>query len=1041
MKINSKLTGTIIGLVVFAITLYGKEPTDYQFLSKSEIISGSWEATVDYRENVFEQGVKYPFFIGDSYYSKGISIPLRESVIMKVKPGYKYATFTFGVDQFLFPETKVKCRLIVRNNDKIIYTSPEINEKSEPIRVELSVSGIDSLIFELKEASKFVFDSPNNWADLSYLGVDLVNFVWSNKKQVALPTDISDKSVNMNIGMEVKRITLPASAWAVKFIPDCGPGNNGLIMAGCFDNNLYAMSINGKILWKVSLKGVPQKIDYCFEGKDLRIGVFSWSADTDLSIIDGKGKLIKTIDSDCKIKAMTSSGTSFFTVDYYSKVREYTPSGELVRTKTLERVNGRPIFIKVAHVPEMNESLILIGTTGAFICYNSKGDFLWKKIINPINLFLSATHEAEVVTFSGKTCFAVGSRPGSVSLIDYKGRMIWRDRYVGRGHSAPEITAGAFTGTNAMEIAAVSPDGIFHLINLKGQRVKRWEKELPFVDLECIVSKKDKAKQTLFASSMGPRDKNIYLINFNTSGKDVGVDLFPDFRKDHVSPVLAEMKNDIESSRFFTENKKKNYVSFLFDPFGGNFTNTGAYYNKQSLPEVIKRLQDLKKVTDELSGNNVLFFPMFDLWSCVFHKERRIVQDASLNLEVLAEVEKIGLPFSIFIMHLEYIPMEDLREIVQQNKKTLQALHISEKDGMIEYKKEVMELAKANGLKVIFGIHRDYWVNVPQHKDEFNVLFHKDFKDILVPVVKSNPGSFDLNWMSTLGLLKKNYIAEWGVASQCWNWDWGPRNIDAMFPLDLIFRHDFQAASLGANWYLPEGDFTQDVSLLKTFFEGRKPFYDLLKKGFFAIDSLGQNKRISPIEIKYKKDPDFNFLADNRPGHFFTTGFFDGMLQTTSANSFSRDITCIERYTDALFPKMPYGFTTIIPEDESLDKVSGWSTDGKVLYKNGQKQENTRTLVAELKEAASDFLVNTEDAFLSVQEIGDNIFIYVSTIGYLYPESEEVTLNFNEKLLNSKEKKIVLTDMLKNKKITVDGNNLKLKLQPGEVKVYLYTTE
>jgi NPCBM/NEW2 domain len=1035
MSKNPNKLYLFVFLVLTSIVFYGNKSGDFRFLSESDLLSNTWEATVDYRENQFEIGVKYPFFIGDTYYSKGISIPLRESVTIKVEHNWKYASFILGVDQFLFPETKVGCQLLVWSDGKLIYSSPELTEKSKPINVSLPVSGLDTLKFELKENSKFVFDSPNNWADVNYLGADLVNFVWSKEKEVDLSTTFEDKAVNEKIGMEIHSILLPSSAWVVKYLPNCGPGSKGMLLAGCFDNNLYAMTPDGKRLWETQLKGVPHKIDYCFEGEDLRIGVLNWSVNTDLSILDETGKLINTIEGDCRINVMASSQNSFYTVDYNNKLKQYTPSGILIKTKELSNLTGRPMSVKIFEIPEIDDLRILIGTTNALFCYDNNAAFIWKRSINPTNLFLSSTHEVELVQNLGKTCFVIGSRPGSVSMVDYNGHFIWRDRYVGRGHSAPEITTGNFAGTHQTEIAAVSPDGVFHLFNLKGQRIKRWDKKLPFVDLDNIQFPGSNEPQTIIAASMGPRDKNIYLLNFNPEGVNSGFDLVPDFRIDHVTPTLLDLKADIDSCSFYAKNKKDSYVCFLFDPFGGNFTNPGAFYNKEALPEVKKRLEKIKTMTDKYSDNNVHFLPMFDLWSCVFHKERRPIQNSELNLQVLEEVEKIGLPFAIFTMHgKDIISIEDLRKLVRQNKNTLKAIHISEAAGEVEYKKEIMELAKEHGIKILFGIHQDYWLNIPQEKEEFDILFNKQYHGVLIPVIKSNPGSFDLNWMSTLGLLEKGFISEWGVASQCWNWNWYTRNIDALYPLDLLFRHDFQAASLGATWYLPEGDFTQDGELTKTFFLGREPFYKMLRKGFFPDNSLEQNKRLSPIKIQYNKADEFNFVEDNRPGDFLTTGFRDGLLQTTPDNSFSKEITGIERYINALFPKMPYGFVSIVPEDELPENVQGWSTDGISLYHNGEKQAITSKLKEELKSLAERFPVQSEDAFLSVQEIDGSYFIYISSIGYLYPEEEEVTIRFNFKTDN---KNLVLTDIIKDKLININGDSLILRLKPGEVRVLM----
>lgn len=1041
----------LLVLPFIAFTGRNVDDSNYRFLSKDDILSSTWDATVDLRKTLTEIGIVYPFFIGDSYYQKGISIPLREKLAIKADKRYRYISFLLGIDQFLLPETKVKCRLVVKkDNHQVIYTSPTLTEKDKPQYVTIPVQNADSLNFELQEISRYTFDSPDNASEMAYLGADLVNFIYANDEKVVLPNHLSEKTVDENIGMEISAVPIPSSAWAVKFIPNSGPDGLGLALAGCFDNKLYAFNPQGKMLWQAPLKGVPQHIAYCYDGKNLRIGVFSWSVNTDLSIFDGNGKLLKTIDGDGRIKALAANKSNFYTVDYYDKLRKFSASGVLLSLDTLSNVKNKPnppkvegvtkvpkfspsqplntVMLKVVHVPEINANRIMLGTTNTLICYDENAKLLWKRAINQGNLFQSATYEIAPMTINGVTHFVVGSRPGSVSILTLDGKILYRDRYLAGGIVAPEIALGNFTGTGAKQIVASTVDRSFYLLNEKAYRIKRWEQQLAFVDVDVMPMK---GKDGVLAASMGPRDHQLYFLTFNNKGIDKGFDKIPAYRKDQVTPVMAEMKTDIDHIKPVA-NVKDSYISFLDDPFGGNFTNPKAFYNEQSMPEVIGRLKKMKKIVDSLSGNRVHFLPMFDIWSCVFHKERVPLQSSKLNLQVLAEAEKLDLPFAIFVLHGRSVPIEDLRKLVKQNKTTLKAFHFSERAGMSDYKRQVLQLAKEAGIKVLYGIHRDYWLNVSQDKEEFNALFDEQYRGVLVPIVKPHPGAFDLNWMSTFGLLKKGYLTEWGVASQGWNWDWSPRNIASMYPLDLLFRHDFQAASLGATWYLPEGDFTQNTDLIPEFFEGRAPFYQLLKTGLFNMTSLSQNQRVSPIEIKYNKAEDRDFITDNKPGDFLTTGYFGGELIPAPKNSFSKEILGIGRYAEVLFPKIPYGLTLIVPENKPINEVKGWSTDGRVLYKDGQPSQ-TATLVTELKAKSAQFPINSNNCFLSVQKIGNNYVLYVSTVGYLYPQAESAELTFNPKVFGTAD--IRLQDVLKNKTLTAKGNKLTINFKPGEIKI------
>lgn len=1008
---------------------------EHRFLDASDIVSSTWKATVDCRENSYETGVRYPLFSGEAYFPRGISIPLRESVILHVGERWNYASFVLFVDGFVLPETRVACRLVVRSDDETVYESPAIDRSTAPIRVSLPVFGRDSLSIELREVDRFVCDSPDNWADLSYLGVDLANFVWSEQETIDLPDSLGRPTVNENVGMEVTPIELPSSTWTVRYLEESSPESRGMILAGCFDNHVYCLSTDGKLLWKTQLDGLPHAIVVCRANGGLRLGIHCWSIQSDLTILDVDGRHVSTLAGETRIKAVAACGDRLYALDNSHKIREYDGSGRFLRAIELPQITGRTMFLRVTEVVERPEIRFLVGTTNNLLCFDSNGSVVWQRTINPNNPFLSATHSLESVVNEGSTCFVVGSRPGSVSLIDADGELLWRDRYVGRGHSEPEIAVGDFLGTGQSQIAAVAPDGWFHLFDTGGHRIKQWSARVPFVDLDTVGGQTNRQNQTIVAASVGPRDRRIYLLRLDRNRADAGLHHVPGFREDHVTPTMQELGSRVSGCGFHAENPNDRSVVFLYDPFGGNYTNPEAFYDARSLPEVYRRLSWVKELADRYSGNRVRFLPMLDLWSCVYHKERRPVLDSQLNLDVLAEVERIGLPFCLFVMHVDSVPLDDLKRVVTQNRRTLQAVHLSETVGRPQYKRHVFELARSNGLRVLYGVHRDFWLNVAQDPAERDVLLAEENHGVFVPILKSNPSCYDLNLMSTLGLWRDGTIADWGVSSQHWNWNWYVRNLDPLYPLDLLFRHDFHAASLGATWYLPEGDFTQSTTLTESFTRARKPFYEMLRRGFFPIDSPDQNIRVSGTCIRYKKAPAHDSMQDNRPGHFLTTGLRDGLLQPPAEGSYSKEVSGIRRYAEGLLPRMPYGFVPIVPERRPLEEVSGWSTDGIHLYRDGQRQDNACGLKNDLAEGTKGFPVHCADAFLAVQDVGGAVFVYVSTIGYFYPMDEDVTIRFHPKLKRGR-RCLEMLDLLEDRTIIVDGTTLTLGLRPGEIKVF-----
>lgn len=1020
------MTSSRYGLLAVCIACCGCSTdgdTGYRHLSEDDIMHASYMAAVDKRISPTENNDTYPLFTGGIYYEKGLNIPIRDSITLAVDKNHNYAVFSVGADMFNYPDAEMRCRLVVKGNGEKIYESDEITYGSRMQDIVLDISDIDSLQFKVEETDCRLFNSSDNWADVYNFSLDIVNFVWSDSRRVKIDERLQSEAEDISIGAEITRISLPASAWTVRYIPE-----QEIILAGCFDNKVYALDRAGDIKWSVELEGVPHNIACSYENGRLGICIFSWSNHTSLTFVDNDGKIINTVDNDCKIDALTAYKDRFCAIDERYFLKEYSHDGRFLAMHRLAGIRRNPVVLKYTEALTGKPD-ILVGSINNLYCYNSDYRLKWQRLINPSNTFLSATHGIEETVIDGDVYLAVGSRPGAVSVLDSIGNIVWKDRYVGRGHSAPEIAVGNFTGRDRQEIAGVSPDGYFHLYSSDGLRLRRFGKQMPFVDIETMRG--DRCDK-IVAASTGPRDKNIYIIGFTDSGKIKGSENIRNFREDHVTPVMEEMKGQIKGLEFRKENTKEINVAFLFDPFGGNFVNPSAFYSRDVLPEAVERCRKLKEMTDSLSGNHVHFIPMIDLWSCVFHKERRDIIDDSLNLQLLSEMEKMGLDFAIFVMHGNYIPSDIIRKIAEQNKNTLKAFHFSERKGMEDYKREVMTIARENGQKVLFGIHQDHWLNVTQDKKEFNALFAPEFKDVIVPVVKPNPSSFDLNLMSIIGLWSKGYMSEWGVASQHWNWNWITRNIDDLFPADLLFRHDFIAASMGATWYLPEGDFEQGLELTQFYHQGREPFYDLLKSGIFCFGPPKQNARISDISIQYKKKPNFVFTRDNRPGDFFTTGFYEGLLMTTPENSFSKEVTGSGRYLNAYLPRLPYGIVNIIPGETAPESASGWATDGQHLYYNGVLQKDTHRLTESLASQAADFVANTDDAFLSIQKDGDAYMLYISPTGYFYPEQEDVTVEINRKLIKDGCR---LYDCLLGEEIEIKGNKAGFVLKPGEVKI------
>jgi len=965
-------------------------------------------------------------YIGNTYYEKGVSIPIRETLKLDANNQWDEITFRFGVSQFLYPDIRLQCQLLIYGDNDLIYESPIINESSKPIDVSVNVKQYHRLKIHLVDKDFKINFNSGNWADMNYLGAELVNFAWK-KSEASIDLSEGETTYDATIGYKAESFPLPYSSWVVKYIPASATGNESIILSGGFDNSLRAYSLDMQELWKIELGGLPYVVDYVGKGDNLRFAAHVLSEYTDVTFFTAKGEVVNQWENPRRNKGLTAYKGDFYAIDESYIITQLSPDGNKQQEIELKgRTKKAPKALKIHDLGDGRHNY-LIGTSHTLLCYNQNGEFEWECMINPYRTFLSSTNELELYSKDGEDMIIAGSRPGALSKIDMDGNLIWRDSYIGWGHSIPEIAIGDFVGDEEEEIVALSPTGWLHLFNFNGQRLRHFDRRVPFVDFSVI--KNNEGKDILLSASSSPRDKHLYKITFDKSGTIHG-DKLPEYRIDYATNDLINLNRNLSVAKSEGINKKQKTVTFQCEI--GYRRNAFTNLLKDNISEGAMRakLKKIKEKVDDLSNENVRFLPYF-------YFPLDVYEESELNdiiLKVADECERIGLKFGFEIVLMgNFTDPDVLKEILNIAPNTCAFFAIGENMSGIDYHKEVLELIRLTGVKLLFYCHRDYWIDLLQNKEVFHTYFNERYADVIIPGAKSNPSCMNMAMSVLMNLQEKGLTNEWGIASQHWNWNFYTRNINELYPYDILLRHQFQAASMGATWYKPEGDFFENLEFTKGYKIGREPFYKMLQLGMFPMDNSKQNKSISPVILNYAcniKTGVSGLMGKFKPGDFLSTGLRFAQLQTVSDFCYTQTVSGAKVYADALLPQTNNGFVMINPVYKEIEDIAGWATDGIKLYHNGELQKNENKWVDALNKATKELPISSNGSFVNVQEVNDKYYIYVSTTGYFYPEQEEITLNFNKKIFDSE---VVLKDIINGGVLRSENHTLELSLNPGTV--------
>ena len=97
----------------------------------------------------------------------------------------------------------------------------------------------------------------------------------------------------------------------------------------------------------------------------------------------------------------------------------------------------------------------------------------------------------------------------------------------------------------------------------------------------------------------------------------------------------------------------------------------------------------------------------------------------------------------------------------------------------------------------------DAWGHWPSYKEFFEVVFSPEYKDIFIPMLKTNNAkAHDISLSGLVGLWKSGVINNWGISTlnDMWNFDndWLNSSLNTG---DVRLRTELIGAALGATYF------------------------------------------------------------------------------------------------------------------------------------------------------------------------------------------------------------------------------------------------
>jgi hypothetical protein len=371
----------------------------------------------------------------------------------------------------------------------------------------------------------------------------------------------------------------------------------------------------------------------------------------------------------------------------------------------------------------------------------------------------------------------------------------------------------------------------------------------------------------------------------------------------------------------------------------------------------------------------------------------------------------------------------------------------------IEQIEQILNILLRHGKKkLIMNEYMDFWAKVPTMPGIEKRLFNERYKDVLVPMYKSNRVLVpEQNIGMIIGLWKAGIVGQWGFCANDDLWKW-----EAIFmnpPHDVLLRMEVMAASLGATYFRIEAnrEFIEQKGGQWVISEGAKRhrhlFHTLVTKGIVRPIDDPKEVLISPVmlQVNYDKSlwPQNDESADvywqNVYGRPRTALSYAFPLQVVHEKYVLSDVYHLKHFYDGLFPETPFGFVGMVPKWLSLSRVPGvednFLINGEYIYKkDGTKvalDPGRKAILAALEKYARRLPFQANNVFMAINDFEDGYLLYLMDPGHLQIGDVDTRLSIN---FSGDHAKIV--DAISGEMLTSKDKKVDIRIPAGTFRIF-----
>ena len=599
----------------------------------------------------------------------------------------------------------------------------------------------------------------------------------------------------------------------------------------------------------------------------------------------------------------------------------------------------------------------------------------------------------------GQNEIAVGSRPsGMVTVLNGRGRILWQTVFDGvvNSWSNSQITIGNVTGDSKKEIIC-----LLHGIVLKGPK-----NTTPVI----VLNHRGEMIGEFFppVEYMGmttlPREKNYDRIVVGSSARSPGCQILPfnalssvqsnagDSKTDLATDQMANRVARVSRSPEKADNRSRPIHILHHVSYGDGIDEIERFYrflrSRESDNLVFEMMVDgLREEADKRKGHKL---------PKRFKKSKAFAENEILSFS--ADMEKRQIPFYIRLAknnHFHLTP-ETVENILITSPRFCKGFVVNECsytrkrfDTFVDSLGQVLEILRRQGRrKLILNQHFDFWLKIPSDPRIAKKLFRPEFREVLVPMYKTNrPHAPELNMAMIVGLWKSGIVDEWGYCAQDDLW-----KFESLFmnpPGDVILRMEVMAASLGATYYRVEGNRQFVEKKGGNYVVGeesrrhRDLFHSLVRTGVLVPLANREQLVTSPVLFLRRFNPEEMPRPGESHDSYWNRVFqgrdilsYDFALKRVRDSYLPRLWTGMQDYVDGVFPGTPYGFVCFAP-DWIETPGKGWAsqvfvTDGKIVaHEKGSAipaAQINNVILESLKEKGKELPFTTDDrVFLGVK--------------------------------------------------------------------------